>query len=52
VIAAAITVGRVVWAVAVPLALYAGQTAIDVWAEKQKRKPRRVRKPVRKAKKR
>lgn len=49
-IAAAITLSRVIWAVAVPLAVYAGQTAVDVWAKKQKRKTgtrKRRRKPAR-----
>lgn len=49
-LAAAITIGRVVWAVAVPLCIYAGQTAVDVWAEKAKRKTgtrKRRRKPAR-----
>lgn len=46
-----IQAARWVYALVIPLALYAGQTACDVIAERARRKPPR-RKPVRKGRKR
>jgi hypothetical protein len=37
---ALVSAGRWAYAIVVPLVLYAGQTALDVWAEKAKRRPK------------